>query len=111
MRSEIADDISRMRGPRPTATHEKVTATQEKPRPERFHRTRAKPRSSQHGRSMSTATKGTPRITRASAAIAVHPDDLARQHHDPMPVDGDRSGLDVLAQLLRRPTGVARRGR
>lgn len=52
---------------------------------------------------MSTTSKGTPRITRASAAIAVHPDGLARQNHDPMPVDRDRSDLDVLAQLLRRP--------
>ena len=91
--------------PRPTATLEKVTAIQEKPWPAKFDITRAEPRSCQNGRSMSAATKGNPRVTGAFAAIAVHPDGLARQQYDPMPLDGDRSGLDVLAQLLRRPTG------
>lgn len=47
---------------------------------------------------MSTATKGTSRITRASAAVAVQCDGPARQHTEPMP-----SGIDVLAQFLRRP--------
>jgi hypothetical protein len=93
--------------PRPTATYEKVAAIQEKPWQAKLHITGAKPKSSQHGKSMGTATKGNPRITRASAAIVVHCNGPARQHHDQMPVDGDSSDQDVLAQLLRRPAVLA----
>jgi hypothetical protein len=93
--------------PRPTATYDKVTAIQEKLWPAKLHRTGAKPRSSQHGKSMGTATKGTPRITRASTAIVVHCNGPARQHLDLMLLDGDSSDQGVLAQLLRRPAVLA----